>query len=198
MPFGFLKRRPDDEGQASGAGQGEGAGRPASGAQRRGVSFEAITEDWRLAGQMDIAGRLSDALNQGEKLVIHDVRWGSPEVGAAMEPATGLQSVDPYDLILVTAGDESLPPLTDAERAALVIQKTPFQVVLEVPPYRIAGTVYLFPGTGPDRLMDRSAGMFLPVTNASATLDGVKVTDADADVLLVNRYYLRGVEQVER
>jgi len=198
VPFGFLKRRPDDQGQGSDAGQGAGAGRPAAGARLRGVSFEAITEDWRLAGQMDIDGRLSDALNQGEKLSIHDVRWGSPEAGAVLEPAPGLQSVDPYDLILVTAGDESLPPLTDAERAALVIQKTPFQVVLEVPPYRVVGTVYLFPGSGPERLMDRSAGMFLPVTNASATLDGAKVTDPDADVLLVNRYYLRGVEQVDR
>ena len=196
MPFGFLKKRPDDQGQESDAGQG-GAARPPSHA-RRGVSFEAITEDWRLSGQMDIDGRLSDALNQGEKLAIHDVRWGSPVAGAKMEPAPGFQTVDPYDLILVTAGDESLPPLTDAERAALVIQKTPFQVALEVPPYHVVGTVYLFPGSGPERLMDRSAGMFLPVTNAAATLDGVKVTDPDADVLLVNRYYLRGVEQVER
>jgi hypothetical protein len=171
-------------------------GQPASGALR-GVSFEAITEDWRLSGRMDIGGRLSDALNQGEKLVIHDVRWASPEIGAAMEPAPGFQSVDPYDLILVTAGDESLPPLTDAERAALVIQKTPYKVALEVPPYRVTGTVYLFPGSGPERLMDRSAGMFLPVTGAAATLDGVKVTDPEADVLLVNRYYLRGVEQVD-
>jgi hypothetical protein len=196
VPFGFLKKRPDDQGQGPDAEQAGGAPRPAA-AARRGVSFEAITEDWRLNGQMDIEGRLSDALNQGEKLAIHDVRWGSPEAGATLEPAPGFQSVDPYDLILVTAGDESLPPLTDAERAALVIQKTPFQVALEVPPYRVVGTVYLFPGSGPERLMDRSAGMFLPVTNAAATLDGVKVTDPDADVLLVNRYYLRGVEQVE-
>ncbi len=198
MPFGFLKRRPDDHGHGSDAGQGGGAGGPAAGPRLRGVSFEAITEDWRLAGQMDIEGRLSDALNHGKKLSIHDIRWGSPETGAVLEPAPGFQSVDPYDLILVTAGDESLPPLTDAERAALVIQKTPFHVVLEVPPYRVAGTVYLFPGAGPERLMDRSAGMFLPVTSAAATLDGVEVTDPEADVLLVNRYYLRGVEQVDQ
>ncbi len=198
MPFGFLKKRSDDEGQGSAAGKDGRAGPSASGSPKRGVSFEAITEDWRLAGRMDIDGRLSDALNQGVKIAIHDVRWGPPEAGAILEPAPGFESVDPYDLILVTAGDESLPPLTDAERAALVIQKTPFLVTLEVPPYRVVGTVYLFPGSGPERLMDRSAGMFLPVTNASATLDGAKVTEPDADVLLVNRSYLRGVEQVDR
>ena len=196
MPFGFLKRRPDNQGQGS-AGNGGGSRSPTPG-YRRGVSFEALTEDWRLAGRMDIEGRLSDALNKGEKIAISSVMWGSPEVGVVLEPAPGLQSVDPYDLILVMAGDESLPPLTDAERAALVIQKQPFSVVLEVPPYRVEGIVYVFPGSGVERLLDRSAGMFLPVVKATATVDGVRASDPDAEVILVNRYYLRGVEQVER
>ena len=42
----------------------------------RGVAFTAITEDWRLRGQMQIAGRLTDALNRREAIAISDVTWG--------------------------------------------------------------------------------------------------------------------------
>ena len=77
----------------------------------RGVAFTAITEDWRLRGRMQINGRLSDALNKREAIAITDVVWGPTEAGAQLDPAPGLKSVDPYDLILVTAGEDSLPPL---------------------------------------------------------------------------------------
>ena len=137
MPFGFLKRR-KDEGAGSGAGSGgsSGAGGSASGAAGgsrsrtgpvRGVPFTAITEDWRLRGRMDIAGRLSDALNKREAVAITDVEWGPPD-STELEPAPGLKSVDPYDLILVTAGEDSLPPLTDTERAALKVHKVAYDV----------------------------------------------------------------------
>ena len=117
----------------------------ASGASRcttgpvRGVPFTAITEDWRLRGRMDIAGRLSDALNKREAIAITDVAWGPPD-STELEPAPGLRSVDPYDLILVTAGEDSLPPLTDTERSALKVHKVAYDVALEVPPFRVVGT----------------------------------------------------------
>ncbi|HEX5828669.1 MAG TPA: hypothetical protein VFY23_14175, partial [Candidatus Limnocylindrales bacterium] len=143
MPFGFLKRRkPEDTaggagspagGERSGGG-GAGGAIPRSGGASptagrveashlheggaRGVHFTAITEDWRLRGRMQISGRLTDALNKREAIAISDVSWGPSDGSTPLEPAPGLKSVDPYDLILVTAGEDSLPPLTETERAA--------------------------------------------------------------------------------
>ena len=90
MPFGFLKRRQSGR-DASGApaatgGSSAQAGRrrrrhvpPARRARRAAWPFTALTEDWRLHGRMEIAGRLSDALNKREAIAITDVTWGPPE-----------------------------------------------------------------------------------------------------------------------
>jgi hypothetical protein len=147
---------------------------------------------------MEITGRLSDALNRRDAIRIVDVSWGPPEAGAPLDPAPGLKSVDPYDLILVTAGEESLPPLTDAERAALKVHKIPYDVALEVPPFRVVGTVFLHPGTEPERLLDRSSEMFVPVVDAVAKIGDLEISEPGDEVILVNRFYLRGVTQVDR
>ena len=228
MPFGFLKRRkPGDDAASSGAGSPSGGGGGAAGESTpgsagitrsggvsptagavdtsklhaggvRGVPFIAITEDWRLRGRMMISGRLTDALNKREALAIADVTWGPPDGSSPLEPAPGLKSVDPYDLIMVTAGEDSLPPLTEAERAALKIHKVEYDVALELPPFRVIGTIYLNPGSEPDRLLDRSSEMFVPVTGATAKLGDVEVSDPEVEVILVNRFYLRGVEQIDK
>ena len=194
MPFGFLKRRKNRA--IAGDAPGTAAARGSS--ARRGVPFTALTEDWRLSGRMEISGRLSDALNRREAIEITDVMWGPPDRSAPLEPAPGLKSVDPYDLILVTAGAESLPPLTDPERVALRVHKIAYDVALEAPPFRVVGTVYLHPGSEPERLLDRSTEMFTPVVDAVARLGDVEVSDPDVEAILVNRFYLRGVEQVDK
>jgi len=111
--------------------------------------------------------------------------------------APGLKTVDPYDLILVLAGEPTLPELTESERAAYKVHKIAYDVALEVPPFRVIGTVYLYPGSEPDRLLDRATEMFVPIVGAVATLDGRAVTD-EQDAILVNRFYLRGIEQIDR
>ena len=198
MPFGFLKRR-----KANAPDAGTGPGAPRSGASlhagtARGVPFTALTEDWRLQGRMQISGRLSDAINRREAIEIADVYWGPPDGATALEPAPGLKSVDPYDLIMVTGGEESLPPLTETERVALKVHKVAYDVALELPPFRVIGTVYLHPGAEPERLLDRSTEMFDAVVDAVAWLGEVEVTDANTEVILVNRFYLRGVSQVDK
>jgi hypothetical protein len=204
VPFGFLKRRKDEPGSGGGAGSsasGSGAaGDPAKlhAGSVRGVPFTALTEDWRLHGRMDIAGRLTDALNKREAIAITAVSWGPPDGSSELEEAPGLRSVDPYDLILVTAGEDSLPPLTDTERVALKVHKVGYDVALEVPPFRVIGTVYLHPGSEPDRLLDRSSEMFVPVVEAVARLGEIEVSDPEVEVILVNRFYLRGVTQVDK
>ena len=57
--------------------------------------------------------RLSDALNKRESIAMHDVKWAPIDGSGPLVDAPGLKSVDPYDLILVLAGEGSMPELTD-------------------------------------------------------------------------------------
>jgi hypothetical protein len=115
-----------------------------------------------------------------------------------MVAVPGLKSIDPYDLILVLAGEDSLATLSESERAAHKVHKVAYDVALEAPPFRILGTVYLHPGSEPHRLLDRATEMFVPVVEAVAMLGEVRVGDPETDTILVNRFYLRGVEQIDK
>jgi hypothetical protein len=192
VPFGFLKRR------RSSAGHSGPDATARAGAGRRGISFHGLTEDWRLIGRMEIEGRLSDVLNRRASIPITDVAWAPIDGSAEPTPAPGLTRIDPFDRIVVFAGEGSLPPLSEAERAAHRHHKVSYDVALDVPPFRVVGTVYLFPGSEPERLLDRSSELFLPVTDAVLLLDDRPMGDLSADVVLVNRSYLRGVQQVDQ
>jgi hypothetical protein len=147
---------------------------------------------------MEIAGRLSDTLNRRDGIAITDVRWAPIDGSEEMTPAPGLERIDPFDLIAVFAGLATLPAFTDAERAAHKMHKVPYDVALDLSPFRVVGTVYLFPGSEPERLLDRSTELFVPVTDAVAFLGDRPLNDRDVDVVLVNRSYLRGLDQVDR
>jgi hypothetical protein len=47
-------------------------------------------------------------------------------------------------------------------------------------------------------LLDRSSEMFVPVVDAVAWLGDQRIGDPDVETVLVNRFYLRGVEQVDK
>src|SRR5205814_6597213 len=83
-----------------------------------GAEFDGLTEEWRLVGVMNVKGRLSDALNRREAIRIRDVRWAPIDGSADFEAVPGLKSVDPYDLIVVLAGEGRLPPMSEEEEAA--------------------------------------------------------------------------------
>ncbi len=194
MPFGFLRRGGKKAATANAAAQ---APSPAVAHGRAGVPFDGLTEEWRLLGVMEIDGRMSDALNRREPIPIADVTWAPIDGSEPFAAAPGLQRVDPYDLIIVLAGDRTLPPLNNAERSAMKVHKVPYDVALEAPPFKVFGTVYLYPGSEPERLLDRSTELFVPVTDAVAMVGERPVGDPDVDVVLVNRSYLRTVTQVE-
>ena len=80
------------------------------------MAFDGLTEDWRLAGQMMIEGRLSDALNKREPIELLNVQWGPVDGSEPMVDAPGLKTVDPYDLVIVVAGDDSLPEMSEDGR----------------------------------------------------------------------------------
>jgi hypothetical protein len=174
------------------------AGTKTSPVGRTGIVFDGMTEEWRLMGRMSVEGRMSDALNKREAIAIADVTWAPIDGSAPMVAVPGLKSVDPYDLILVLAGEGSLPEFTDDERAAYKIHKVAYDVALEAPPFRVVGTVYLHPGSEPNRLLDRATEMFVPVVDAVAMYGEQRVGDPEVETILVNRFYLRGVEQVDK
>ena len=142
MPFDFLRRSKGPVAPATATPDDLVRAR-----KSRGIPFDGLTEEWRIVGQMHVDGRLSDALNKREALQISGVRWAPIDGSEPMTDAPGLKAVDPYDLIIVLAGDSTLPPLTDAERSAYKVHKIAYEVALEVPPFRVIGTVYLYPGS---------------------------------------------------
>lgn len=191
MPFNPFRRGAKTDAAASVAPSEDAlSGRP--------VPFEGLTEEWRLVGSMHLEGRLTDALNRREAIPISAMQWAPLDGTGELEPAGGLRSVDPYDLIVVLTGPDSLPVLTDSERAAHRVHKIPYDVALEVPPLRVVGTVHLYPGSEPERLLDRATEMFVPVSDAAAYLGDQRVSEEGLDTILVNRFYLRGVNQIDR
>jgi hypothetical protein len=191
VPFDFLRRRKGRDAASPSAGAGT------RGPSGRGIPFDGLTEEWRIVGTMIVDGRLSDVLNKREAITISDVQWAPVDGSAALAPAPGLKAVDPYDLIIVLAGEATLPGLSDSERTAHKVHKIAYDVALEVPPFRVVGTVHLYPGSEPDRLLDRATEMFVPVVGATAYLAG-QALGPEMDAVLVNRFYLRGVEQIDR
>jgi len=180
-------------------GGGEAEERPplADPPSPEGIPFDALTDEWRLVGYMQVSGRLSDALNRREAIRLAAVSWAPVDGDGPLEPAPGFQSVDPYDLIVVLGGVDSRPPLDEKQREAYRLHKVAYDVALECPPFRVVGTIHLFPGTDPARLLDRQTELFVPVTDAIIFIDGHKVGE-ESDVALVNRSYLQGVEQIDR
>ena len=197
MPLNFLRRKKAAE-PASDAARGHAMDSTPAVPGETGIAFDGVTEEWRLIGRMSVEGRLSDALNKRVAIAIRDVRRAPIDGSSEMVAVPGLKSIDPYDLILVLAGDGSLPELSDDERAAHRVHKVSYDVALEAPPFRIVGTVFLHPGSEPDRLLDRSTEMFVPVVDAVAMFGDQRVGDPDVETVLVNRFYLRGVEQVDK
>jgi hypothetical protein len=189
VPFDFLRRKKQAAPEAGRATASRGAG---------GVAFDGLTEEWRIRGRMQIEGRLSDALNKREAIDIGDVQWAPLDGSAGFSEAPGLKRVDPYDLIVVLAGEDSQAPVTATERTAHKVHKIPYDVALEVPPFRIIGTVFLYPGAEPQSLLARASEMFVPVVEATAYHGELVLSDPEVEAILVNRFYLRGIEQVDK
>jgi len=198
VPFGFGKRddKPTEPADAS-APVADAAPPAALPAAAGGVAFDGLTEEWRLVGVMAVTGRLSDALNRRDAISIRDVNWAPLDGSEPLSPVPGLRSIDPYDLIVVLAGESSLPDFSDDEKAAHRVHKVSYEVALEVPPFRVRGTVHLFPGHEPERLLDRSNDMFFAVTGGQVMLYETRIGEGSTDTILVNRQYLRRVEQLE-
>jgi hypothetical protein len=195
MPFGFGRKKESAGDQGSTGSTGLSA---ADARAPRPVAFHGLTEEWRLRATLSIAGRLLDTLNKREQISLGDVVWAPLDGSGPFEPAPGIKTVDPYDLIVVLAGPETLATADDEERSAHRIHKITFDVSLSVPPLRVVGRVQLHPGSEPDGLLDRSTAMFVALTNPTVWYGDTEIDlGVEVEAALVNRFYLRGVEQVD-
>ena len=132
MPFDFLRRR---KGEADGTAAHGGAGAEGE----RGVPFDGMTEEWRLVGTMQIEGRLSDAVNRREPITLSEVSWAPIDGSEPLSPVPGLKTIDPYDLILIMAGQTTLPTMSETEKVAHRVHKVSYDVGIEIPPFRVVG-----------------------------------------------------------
>lgn len=190
MPFGFGRK------------QSEAAVVPSAPPEvvpstTRSIAFQGFTEDWRLEGKVVLTGRLLEVLNQREPIAVTDVVWAPIDGQAALEPAAGIDALDPYDLIVVIAGSGTLAAKTDDERAAHRIHKVSFDVAVTAPPFRVIGSVQVHPGAVPESIMDRGGGLFAALTEASVQYGDAAMDLGGADTVLVNRAYIRAVVQVD-
>lgn len=152
-----------------------------------------FTDEWRLEGIMLIDGRAWDALNRRQPIAIAEVSWAPLDGSSALEPASGLRSMDPYDLVVAIAVPADSASGPDILRGATA----PVDVVLDCPPLRLVGTVRLRPGEGPDSLLLSQAELFVPVGGAVAFLERRPLPVPPADLVLVNRAYLRDVREID-
>ncbi|TAL06749.1 MAG: hypothetical protein EPO00_10535, partial [Chloroflexota bacterium] len=191
MPFGFGRKEVE-------APPPQAETPAVSSMTARAIGFKGFTAEWRLEGQLVMTGRLLDVVNQREAIPVADVRWAPLDGSADLASAPGIQEIDPYDLIVVIAGSDTLAARSDDERAAHRVHKVSFDVALIAPPFTIIGSVQIHPGAVPESLMDRGAQMFVAITDPVVRNGEAAVDIGSAEAVLVNRFYLNDVIQVDK
>lgn len=156
--------------------------------------FRAWTEDLYVSGFVVGSARLSDLLNQREPLKIQQPKiHGLRSAGWPTRPS-GDVVIDPFDLEFVL-GHASTSP--DADQLAKRIHKVRYPVLIEGQNFEIVGTMHVFPGNAPEYAVHRSSQLFLPITEPSVRRDQRLVSDRYTQVVLVNRYAVRNIRQLD-
>ena len=162
-----------------------------------GARFEAITEVSRITGRVRSDVRLLDLLNRRVPFAV-DMAAASPlDDPGEPRPDASLAELDPYELVAVLVGPDSVPDLDPARRAAVRIRRIPYGVRLDVGVVAVAGTVHMHPGTDPRRLRDLRSELFFPVTDAVVRRGERVLGGPWMEAALVSRAYLRDVESAE-
>jgi len=160
--------------------------------------IRAWTESLYIAGMIasrDPQDRLSDILNRREPVTVvdgHVVPFAAP---SAAEFTQRELVIDPFDFDFVLGG----PPdeRTAGVRAARRIHKVRYPVLVIGSSFEIRGTIHLFPGNAPEFAAHHTGTLFLPVTNPIVRRHGRLVSGPDSDVVLINRYAIRQVRQLD-
>jgi hypothetical protein len=165
--------------------------------ERPGAPFDCCTEDWRIRGRIRVTGRLLDALNAREALDIDDAEWAPLDGSVDFQAVPGLKSVDPYDVLVVFASAATMPGRSQEATAAHRRSKEMYDVILEVPPFHVVGTVHLYPGLDPLTLLDHATNLYVAVTGGIVLHSESRMGPDEPTTILVNRSYITRVHQVE-
>ena len=173
-------------------------GAPREAGPAGGVPFDGLTEEWRLVGRMEhrrAAFRRAEQARGDRRSTTSSGRRSTAPGRSPRRP--GCKTVDPYDLILVLAGDDTLP---DADRGGAgrppgpqgLLRRRPRGAA--VPGHRDRLPV---PGlrAGPAA---RPGDRDVRPGHRRPSLLGDEAVAEDIDTVLVNRFYLRGVEQIDK
>ncbi len=161
MPFDFLKRKkPPEAAAATPPAASADAGDPVRGSDR------GLAPGRPDARQRPHVGRPQQARADRDRRrhLGAGRRFVAARAGAGSEVDRSLRPRHRPGRRRLTARHD------DDERTAHRVHKVSYEVALEVPPYRVVGTVYLYPGSEPDSLLKRSSEMFVPIVDASATM----------------------------
>ncbi len=157
--------------------------------------FKAWTESLYVSGVLRGDDRLSDVLNARQPIRIDEATV--LPIGAPRAGWQGPQEIilDPFDLDFVLGG--RLDERSVAERAARRIHKVRYPVVVEGRNFEVRGMLHIFAGNAPEFAMHHTGTLFLPVTNATVRRERRLVSDPITDVVLVNRYAVRTIRQLD-
>ena len=153
------------------------------------------TEDLIVSGEVYTDERLSDVFNRRDMVTIHHPSVRRLGVLGWPLPSEEVMEVDPFDFDLVLGGPQN--PANAESRAARRIHKVRYPVVVAGRTFEVRGTLHLFPGVVPDFAAQRTSVLFLPLTGAVARHGGSNITDRRADVVLVNRYAITTIRQLD-
>jgi hypothetical protein len=153
------------------------------------------TEDLIVSGELHTDERLSDVFNRREMVtIVHPSVRRLGVLGWPL-PSEDKIEMDPFDFDLVLGGPMSATTLE--YRAARRIHKVRYPVVVAGRTFEVRGTMHLFPGLTPEYAAQRTNVLFLPLTNAVARHGGSHITDRRAEVVLVNRYAITSIRQLD-
>jgi len=157
--------------------------------------FRAWTESLYVTGTIVSNDRLSDVLNRREPVNVVDgfvVPIGAPRAAAFRRHEFTLDPFD-FEFVLGRPLDESGAD----SRAAKRIHKVRYPVLIKGTNFEVRGTIHLFPGNSPEFAVHHTGTLFLPVTNQVVRREGRIVSGPDSDVVLVNRYAILEIIQLD-
>ena len=161
--------------------------------RRRPAHVIVLTEDGRIDALLGQGGvKLAAALEKRGAINVSNAQRGACD-GGPLIPALGLKTIDPYDVAIAMPAEDGEPAVSDVDRDAWQKFRQKYTATIDVPPYRVTGTLLLLPSQDPLSLTERGTELFLPVFNPTVELLGAPVKDIPRDSILVNRSHIRRI-----
>ena len=162
--------------------------------RRRPAHFIALTEDGRIDAMLAQNGKLGALLEKRTSITVNQAQTGAGDCDGPLAPAPTIRTIDPYDVAIAMPAADGEPAVSDADRDAWQKFRVAYNATIEMPPYRVTGTLLLLPSQDPLSLTERGTDLFLAVFNPTVELGEMVVRDIPRDSILVNRSHIRLVK----